>query len=105
MVVCLLLNFYQLRGDRIVRRIKVIVSLGFASAIIAVLSFEAIAYPPFMTKARKYGAKDCTFCHVEPEGGPPWNARGQWLVEENERRKAEVIDVDWLKEYKEKKGK
>ena len=58
-----------------------------------------------MAKARKYGAKDCTFCHVEPEGGPPWNARGQWLVEEKERRKAEVIDVDWLKEYKEKKAK
>jgi hypothetical protein len=105
MVVFLLLNFYQFGGDRIVKRMKVVVSLVFASAIITILSFEAIAYPPFMTKARKYGAKDCTFCHVEPEGGPPWNARGQWLVEEKERRKAEVIDVDWLKEYKEKKAK
>jgi len=39
-----------------------------------------------------------------PEGGPPWNARGQWLIKEKERRGAEIVDVEWLAEYKPGKG-
>ena len=64
------------------------------------LADQALAYPPFMIKAQKYGAKDCTFCHVDPLGGPPWTERGKWLIEEKERRKADVVDVDWLADYK-----
>jgi ketosteroid isomerase-like protein len=68
--------------------------------LIAVLAADSMGYPPLLVKARKFGAKDCTFCHVDPEGGPPWNERGQWLVDEKERRKADAVDVEWLVNYK-----
>src|SRR5262249_302808 len=68
--------------------------------MIGALAGRSFGYPPFLAKARKFGAKDCTFCHVEPDGGAPWNARGQWLIQEKERRKADAVDVEWLAEYK-----
>jgi hypothetical protein len=83
-----------------VRRLKIAVAFFFATAIIAAFATESFAFPPFVAKSRKFGAKDCTFCHVEPEGGPPWNDRGKWLIAEKERRGAEVVDVEWLAEYK-----
>jgi ketosteroid isomerase-like protein len=83
-----------------VKTIKVLVALVFLVGVIASLANQAFAYPPFLAKAKKFGAKDCTFCHVDPDGGPPWNERGQWLVAEKERRKAEVVEVEWLAEYK-----
>jgi hypothetical protein len=83
-----------------VRRLKITVALAFALAIIAALASQSLAFPPFVAKSRKFGAKDCTFCHVEPEGGPPWNDRGKWLIAEKERRAAEVVDVEWLADYK-----
>ena len=89
---------YQRRGK--VKRIKVLVALIFLVGLVASLATQSFAYPPFLAKAKKYGAKDCTFCHVDPNGGPPWNERGQWLVNEKERRKADVVDVDWLANYK-----
>jgi ketosteroid isomerase-like protein len=79
---------------------KVLVALIFLAGIVASLSSHASAYPPFVAKAKKFGAKDCTFCHVDPDGGPPWNERGQWLIKEKERRKVDVVDVEWLAEYK-----
>lgn len=82
------------------KRLKIGVALVFAIAIIAALSSESLAFPPFVAKSRKFGAKDCTFCHIEPEGGPPWNDRGKWLIAEKDRRGAEVVDVEWLAEYK-----
>lgn len=82
------------------RRLKIAIAFFFAIAIIAALATESVAFPPFVAKSRKFGAKDCTFCHVEPEGGPPWNDRGKWLIAEKERRGAEVVDVEWLAEYK-----
>jgi ketosteroid isomerase-like protein len=83
-----------------VKKIKLAVAILFAASAMAALAVESFAYPPFMVKARKFGATDCTFCHVLPEGGAPWNARGQWLIKEKERRAADVVDVDWLAEYK-----
>lgn len=81
-----------------------IVKLGivfiFIAGITVALAGEAFGYPPFLIKARKFGAKDCTFCHIEPEGGPPFNERGQWLLNEKERRQAEVVDPVWLADYK-----
>jgi ketosteroid isomerase-like protein len=59
-----------------------------------------MAYPNFLREARKFGARDCSFCHAHPEGGNSWNERGLWLIREKERRKAEVIDVNWLADYK-----
>lgn len=82
------------------RRLKVAVAFSFAIAIIAALATESLAFPPFVAKSRKFGGKDCTFCHIEPEGGPPWNDRGKWLIAEKDRRAADMIDVEWLAEYK-----
>jgi hypothetical protein len=64
-------------------------------------SFSTKAYPPFLRKAQKFGAKDCTFCHTQPTGGEGWNERGNWLIAEKERRKADAVDVEWLADYKE----
>ena len=82
------------------KSLKITVAFAFAIAIIAALASESFAFPPFVAKSRKFGAKDCTFCHVEPEGGPPWNDRGKWLIAEKQRRGAEVVDVEWLADYK-----
>ncbi|NBO66707.1 MAG: hypothetical protein EBU88_18000 [Acidobacteria bacterium] len=59
------------------------------------------AYPPFVKKSEKYGAKNCLFCHKQPSGGEGWNKRGEWLIAEKDKRKADTIDVTWLEEYKE----
>ena len=82
------------------RRIKILVSLIFAAGMVAALAGHTFGYPPLVAKAKKFGAKDCTFCHVDPEGGPPWNERGQWLIKEKERRGADTVDVEWLANYK-----
>jgi hypothetical protein len=59
------------------------------------------AYPPFVKKAAKFGAKDCTFCHTKAEGGEGWNKRGNWLIAEKDKRKADAVDPEWLADYKE----
>jgi hypothetical protein len=81
------------------RRIKIGISLFFVAAQSPRLPAK-LGYPPLLVKAKKFGAKDCTFCHVDPDGGPPWNERGQWLVKEKERRGADTVDVEWLASYK-----
>jgi hypothetical protein len=63
------------------------------------------AFPPFLAKAEKFGAKDCAFCHLTPAGGNKWNARGKWLIAEKKRLNADAVDVEWLANYKPKKGK
>jgi Domain of unknown function (DUF3471) len=82
------------------KSIKIAIATVFIAGIVAALAGPTFGYPPLLVKARKFGAKDCTFCHVDPEGGPPWNERGQWLIKEKERRGAETVDVEWLAEYK-----
>jgi len=82
------------------KSIKIAIAIVFIAGIVAVLAGPAFGYPPLLVKARKFGAKDCTFCHVDPEGGPPWNERGKWLIKEKERRAAETVDVEWLADYK-----
>jgi ketosteroid isomerase-like protein len=83
-----------------VKNIKSLIALVFVAAVVAALAAESFGYPLFLNKSRKFGAKDCTFCHVALEGGAPWNERGQWLIEEKARRGADAIDVEWLAEYK-----
>jgi hypothetical protein len=71
--------------------------------IIPVMVASAVAtnaYPPFLAKAEKFGAKDCAFCHTSPAGGKGWNDRGKWLQAEKKRRGAKAIDVNWLADYK-----
>ena len=82
------------------KKIKIAIALAFIAATVAALAGQSFGYPLFLPKARKFGAKDCTFCHVAPEGGAPWNERGQWLIDEKMRRGAEAVDVDWLADYK-----
>ena len=82
------------------RRIKIVLSITFLMGVVAMLAAQSIAYPPFLAKAKKYGAKDCRFCHVNAEGGTPFNDRGKWLIAEKERRQADVVDPDWLAGYK-----
>jgi len=80
------------------------IKIGIAVIMLATMfgsAFRTRAYPPFLQRAQKFGAKDCLFCHTHPEGGEGWNERGQWLIAEKERRKAEAVDVDWLADYKE----
>lgn len=80
-------------------KIKFVIATLFILSVFAALSNKASAYPPFVAKAKKFGAKDCRFCHVDPMGGPPWNARGKWLIAEKARRKADAVDVEWLADY------
>lgn len=87
------------------KRIKGIAILVFVVATVVALAIQSAAFPPFVAKAKKFGAKDCRFCHVNLEGGEPFNARGQWLVKEKERRAADAVDPEWLVEYKAKKAK
>ena len=88
---------------------KKLIKLSIAIVVIAGAvgsSFSTRAYPAFLRKAVKFGAKNCLYCHKESAGGEGWNERGQWLIAEKERRKADDIDVEWLTDYKEgaKKG-
>jgi len=83
---------------------KNLIKLSIAVVIFAGVvgaSFSTKAYPPFLRKAQKFGAKNCLFCHKEPQGGEGWNERGQWLIAEKERRKADLVDPEWLTDYKE----
>ncbi|MCY3621436.1 MAG: PQQ-binding-like beta-propeller repeat protein [Gammaproteobacteria bacterium] len=56
----------------------------------------AAASPDLLVPALEYGAKDCSFCHLTPQGGEAHNERGIWLVAERDRRGVEKIDVAWL---------
>jgi hypothetical protein len=68
-------------------------------------SFTTSAYPPFVRKAEKFGAKNCLFCHKNPQGGEGWNERGNWLIAEKDKRKADAVDPEWLADYKEPEKK
>jgi hypothetical protein len=82
------------------KKIRVIIALVFIAGITVALTDQSFAYPPFVGKAAKFGAKDCKFCHTTMDGGPPFNARGKWLVKEKSRRKADAVDPEWLADYK-----
>lgn len=87
------------------KRIKGFAIAVFVVGVISTLAVQSVAYPPFLAKAKKFGAKDCRFCHVNLEGGEPFNARGQWLIKEKEKRSADAVDPEWLADYKAGKSK
>jgi outer membrane protein assembly factor BamB len=60
---------------------------------------EAFGHEALVGKARKFGARDCRFCHAHEDGGPGWNARGRWLIDEKARRGADQVAADWLADY------
>ena len=81
-----------------------LIKLSIAVVVIAGVvgsSFSTKAYPAFLRKAQKFGAKNCLYCHKQPTGGEGWNERGEWLIAEKERRKADEVDPEWLADYKE----
>ena len=82
------------------KRLKGMIATVFVVSTVALLATQSAAYPPFLAKAKKFGAKDCRFCHVNAEGGTPYSARGQWLIKEKERRNADAVDPAWLASYK-----
>lgn len=82
------------------RRIKILLSVSMLATVVAAVATQSVAYPPFLAQAKKFGAKDCRFCHVNPEGGAPFNVRGNWLIAEKERRHADAVDPAWLASYK-----
>ena len=65
-------------------------------AVSVLLATRASGSPDLFVPAMEYGAKDCAFCHLTPQGGEANNERGLWLVEERERRGVEKVDVAWL---------
>jgi len=73
---------------------------ALAFLLAAAAAAPAAAFQTFLNKAKKFGAKDCLFCHTHDDGGEGWNQRGQWLMDEKARRGAEKVDVDWLADYK-----
>jgi len=77
----------------------------FIVGLVALLTSQSMAYPPFVEQAKKFGAKDCRFCHLKADGGDNHNARGKWLIKEKERRNADAVDPEWLVDYKPAKGK
>lgn len=78
-------------------------SIAFTlTAFLLLASTKTQAYPPFVKQSAKFGAKDCTFCHTKPEGGEGWNKRGEWLMAEKDKRKADAVDVAWLSEFGDK---
>src|SRR5919109_3175290 len=83
---------------------KDLIKVSIAIVLFACLlgsSLRTKAYPAYLRQAAKFGAKNCTFCHLQATGGEGWNDRGNWLIKEKERRSADAIDVAWLAEYKE----
>jgi hypothetical protein len=81
--------------------IRALVAVCFIALLVVGTAHRARGFPPFLTQAQKLGfpARDCAYCHVSARGGDMHNERGKWLVTEKEKRKANVIDVAWLKEY------
>jgi len=57
-------------------------------------------------KAAGFEVQGCAYCHVEKlpkKGASTYNERGKFLMAEKDKRKADKIDVQWLKEYTEPK--
>ena len=86
---------------------KSLLKISIAVLLLAMMigsSLVTEAYPPFVGKAKKYGAEGCLFCHTKASGGEGWNKRGEWLIAEKDKRTADSVDVTWLEEYKEEGG-
>ena len=81
--------------------IRALVAACFIALFVVGTAQRARGFPPFLTQAQKLGfpARDCAYCHVSAQGGDMHNERGKWLVVEKQRRKANTVDVAWLKEY------
>ena len=82
------------------KRLRITFALIFVGTVVGLITTPSLAYPPFVEQAKKFGAKDCRFCHLKAEGGEGHNARGKWLVKEKTKRNADAVDPEWLVDYK-----
>ena len=79
------------------------VALAWSGSL--VFSGTSSATLDMQKKAKAAGiasVENCLSCHNEKlpkKGAVTHNDRGKWLIAEKERRKAEEIDVTWLKDY------
>lgn len=73
----------------------------FAIIYLLVLVKPSFTYPVYMREARaqNYPASNCSYCHLSIDRGRGWNERGLWLIEQMKKRKADKINVAWLKDY------
>ncbi len=85
-----------------IKLVRLAVVAAFTLLYFVAVAPTARTYPPFQQKAKALGfpANDCSYCHVNAAGGQPYNARGNWLTQQKEKRSANAVDVSWLKEYK-----
>jgi hypothetical protein len=80
-------------------------SVGLALTVVAGSAGPAAATVEMQKKAKEAGFKEstnCLYCHNEKlpkKGGVTNNDRGQWLVDQKEKKGAKEIDFAWLKDY------
>ena len=87
--------------------------VGMAAALVGAATWLAGAGVAQATMAHQKAAKamgmpaaNCQYCHEDKlpkKAAHKVNERGQYLVDQKEKRKAKEVDVAWLKEYVEKK--
>lgn len=83
---------------------KKITIISAAVMFAALVAPQAHAKLPWVKKGKPYdtGVTSCLSCHISKtpkKGKASPNHRGQWLLDEKDRRKAEEIDLAWLKDY------
>ncbi len=77
----------------------------FGAVLVSVLALPAHATMDFQKKPKEAGiaaVTNCQSCHaakLPSKTSHELNDMGNWLVKEKETRKAEKIDVTWLKDY------
>ncbi|MDP1831413.1 MAG: hypothetical protein Q8K67_05095 [Geothrix sp.] len=76
-----------------------------ALLILALAGLPAQAKLPFLKKAQGMGfseIKTCQSCHAgeKPAKDGPMTERGQYLKAQKAARKADQVDLAWLKDYK-----
>ncbi len=74
---------------------------------VAAFACTASAKVPWVKKAQKAGidaVKDCKSCHTSDKASAKdLNDMGKWLMDQKKAKKAEDVDLAWLKDYKPKK--
>ena len=90
----------QMLAGRTVGALALVAFLGGAGDAGATMAHQKEA------KAAGFPAANCQYCHEDKlpkKDAHKFNDRGQFLVDQKEKRKAKEVDMAWLKEYVEKK--
>ncbi|MDP1579464.1 MAG: hypothetical protein Q8M02_04245 [Candidatus Didemnitutus sp.] len=82
---------------------KPLLKVAASVVLLALVAAPLQAKLAWNKKAKKYDSSitACTACHVpeKPKKNDPLSERGQWLVDEQARRGAKEINLEWLKDY------